>query len=101
MLVDLDPQGNATMGSGVDKNALELSIYDVLVHRSAVAEGAQDTDPAGYGLLPANADLTAAEVELLQAGDRNSTRLDSSHVAISDCVFSVPNKEQKTSNSAH
>src|SRR5690625_6299236 len=38
MLVDLDPQGNATMGSGVDKNALELSIYDVLVHRSAVAE---------------------------------------------------------------
>ena len=70
MLVDLDPQGNATMGSGVDKNALELSIYDVLVHRSAVAEVAQDTDPAGYDLLPANADLTAAEVELLQAGDR-------------------------------
>lgn len=70
LVIDLDPQGNATMGSGIDKNSVELSVYDVLVHRRAIAEVACKTDPAGYDLLPANADLTAAEVELLQAADR-------------------------------
>lgn len=70
LLVDLDPQGNATMGSGVDKNGIEYSVYDVLVHRKPVAEVALHTDPSGYDLLPANGDLTAAEVELLNADDR-------------------------------
>ena len=67
MLVDLDPQGNATMGSGVDKNAVSLSIYDVLVHREPVTEVALRAENAGYDLLPANGNLTAAEVELLHA----------------------------------
>ncbi len=65
LLVDLDPQGNATMGSGVDKHSLELSIYDVLVDGAAVEKVALPAGDSGYNVLPANGDLTAAEVELL------------------------------------
>lgn len=65
LLVDMDPQGNATMGSGIDKNAVNVSVYDVLVHRQAVVEVAQRAENGGFDLLPANGDLTAAEVELL------------------------------------
>ncbi len=70
LLVDLDPQGNATMGSGVDKYAIERSIYDVLVHRAPVAEVAQPAGDSGFLVLPANGDLTAAEVELMQIEGR-------------------------------
>lgn len=65
LLVDLDPQGNATMGSGIDKYAVKRSIYDVLVHRAPVSEVACPTKESHFDLLPANRDLTAAEVELL------------------------------------
>ncbi len=66
LLVDIDPQGNATMGSGVNKHAVELSSYHVLMEEATVAEAVVATGEAGYDLLPSNADLTAAEVELLQ-----------------------------------
>jgi chromosome partitioning protein len=65
LLVDLDPQGNATMGSGIDKYSIEQSIYDVLVHRVPVNLVAQPAGESGYQVLPSNGDLTAAEVELL------------------------------------
>jgi chromosome partitioning protein len=65
LLVDLDPQGNATMGSGIDKYDVERSIYDVLVHRAPLQLVIRPTGASGYDLLPANSDLTAAEVELL------------------------------------
>ena len=65
LLVDLDPQGNATMGSGIDKYDVERSIYDVLVDRAPVNLVAIPADEAGFDVLPANGDLTAAEVELL------------------------------------
>jgi chromosome partitioning protein len=74
LLVDLDPQGNATMGSGVDKHSLNQSIYDVLVDRIAVEKVAQPAGEAGFDVLPANEDLTAAEVELL-AVDHKERRL--------------------------
>jgi chromosome partitioning protein len=70
LLVDLDPQGNATMGSGVDKNAIENSIYDVLVDAMPVADVAVASSEAGYDVLPANGDLTAAEVRLLDLEQR-------------------------------
>jgi chromosome partitioning protein len=70
LLVDMDPQGNATMGSGVDKNAVSCSIYDVLVHRQPVTEVAVRTENGGYDLLPSNSDLTAAEVELLNGSEK-------------------------------
>ncbi|MBM4226474.1 MAG: ParA family protein [Gammaproteobacteria bacterium] len=66
LLVDLDPQGNATMGSGVDKHQLQLSSYDVLLNGASVAEARLPAAEAGYDLLPANSDLTGAEVGLLE-----------------------------------
>jgi chromosome partitioning protein len=65
LVVDLDPQGNATMGSGVDKSDLELSAYDVLTGKCDCQEAIVHSDDAGYDILPANGDLTAAEVELI------------------------------------
>jgi len=65
LLVDLDPQGNATTGSGVDKHSLDQSIYDVLVDGIAIDKVSQIAGDAGFDVLPANGDLTAAEVELL------------------------------------
>ena len=70
MLIDLDPQGNATMGSGIDKHEVETSVYDVLVHGAAVADVAVKSETGGYDLLPANDDLTAAEVELLTVDNK-------------------------------
>ena len=70
LLIDIDPQGNATMGSGIDKNSVEHSVYDVLVHSMSVAQAAVRSENAGYDLLPSNADLTAAEVELLDVDNR-------------------------------
>lgn len=69
LLIDLDPQGNATMGSGVDKHDLPTSIYDVLVDEMPVSEAALSTGP-GYDLLGSNADLTAAEVELMDTNNK-------------------------------
>jgi len=74
LLIDLDPQGNATMGSGVDKSAVEASAYDVFAGELSLAEALIPETPAGYALLAANADLTAAEVELM-AMERREYRL--------------------------
>ena len=66
LLIDLDPQGNATMGSGVDKHDLERSLYDVLTGRCRTAEAMQHSEEGGFDVLPSNGDLTAAEVELME-----------------------------------
>ncbi|MBT8146394.1 MAG: AAA family ATPase [Gammaproteobacteria bacterium] len=71
LLIDLDPQGNATTGSGVDKNALELSIYDLLTGRANFDEVVTSPGELDYDLLASNGDLTAAEVELLEFDDRD------------------------------
>ena len=65
LLIDMDPQGNATMGSGIDKNALQLSICDVLLGDASASQVLLHAREAGYDILPANADLTAAEVQLM------------------------------------
>lgn len=65
LLIDLDPQGNATMGSGVNKNDLELTGCDVLLGESDIGNVIIETEQAGYGLLPSNGDLVAAEVSLV------------------------------------
>lgn len=76
LLVDLDPQGNATMGSGVDKSALDHSVYDWLV--SGVELGAVIRRcQAGYDLVPGGPDLTAAEIELLSQPRREYRMRDS------------------------
>ncbi len=74
LLVDLDPQGNATMGSGIDKRELELSVYDVLLESASVQEAAIRADKCGYDVLSANRELAGAEVELVQL-ERRDQRL--------------------------
>ncbi|QBR83171.1 ParA family protein [Legionella israelensis] len=71
LLVDLDPQGNATMGCGVDKNQLVHSMNDVLL-RDCLAEQACLTTACGFDLLPANGDLTVAEVSLMERNHRET-----------------------------
>jgi len=66
LLCDLDPQGNATMGSGVDKSAVELSMNDLLQGKAPIQDVIVEQTPAGYDLICANSDLTAAEVILLK-----------------------------------
>ena len=65
LLIDLDPQGNSTMGSGVDKSALALSNYDVLMDEATLEEISVFVEHSNYTLAPSNADLTGAEVGLL------------------------------------
>jgi chromosome partitioning protein len=64
LLVDLDPQGNATMGSGINKNELEHTALDALLGEATFAEVVQFSEAAGYSVLPSNSDMTAADVEL-------------------------------------
>jgi chromosome partitioning protein len=66
LLVDLDPQGNATMGSGVDKRNVGRSSYEVLMGECSVEQAAVAVEHSSYSLLPANSDLTGAEVALLE-----------------------------------
>jgi len=75
LLLDLDPQGNATMGSGVDKSQLERGTCEVLLGESGMAEALLPVDPGGFMLLPANQDLTAAEVRLLTMPSGRETQL--------------------------
>lgn len=65
LLIDMDPQGNATMGSGVDKHRLQVSVCDVLLGDATATQALVQSSEAGYDVLPANADLTAAEVQLM------------------------------------
>ena len=66
LLIDLDPQGNATMGSGVDKTAVDYTAYDVLAGDMELADILVEAPLSGYDLAPANSDLTGAEVALLK-----------------------------------
>jgi chromosome partitioning protein len=86
LLVDLDPQGNATMGSGIDKRALKLSVYHVLIGQAAVAQARARSDSGGFDMLPANRELAGAEVELVDLDDRE-TRLKSALATAADYDF--------------
>jgi chromosome partitioning protein len=81
LIIDLDPQGNATMGSGIDKRALDLSVYDVLLESSTIAEARRRTDKGGYDVLGANRELAGAEIELVSV-ERRSERLRGALVAV-------------------
>jgi chromosome partitioning protein len=70
LLIDLDPQGNATMGSGVDKRTVQASVYDVLVEERDIPSAVVAAGEAGFALLPANDDLTGAEIGLLDLPQR-------------------------------
>lgn len=74
LIVDLDPQGNATMGSGVDKRTLSHSVYDVLLEDITIAEARARSEKAGYDVLGANRELAGAEIELVNL-ERRDRRL--------------------------
>ena len=88
LMIDLDPQGNATMGSGVDKRTLELTIYDVLLENASIAEARVKSDKlvaggCSYDILGANRDLAGAEVELVDV-ERREKRIKTAIAAVAD-----------------
>jgi chromosome partitioning protein len=72
LLVDLDPQGNATMGSGVDKRNLSHTVYHVLLGLGDIANVRVRAEKGGYDLVPANRELAGAEVELVELSGREA-----------------------------
>ncbi|MGR9101199.1 MAG: ParA family protein [Gammaproteobacteria bacterium] len=72
LLVDLDPQGNAAIGCGVDKNEIRLSSCDLLLEEAPAADIIISSKELGFDIIPGNADLTAAEVALMQMEGRES-----------------------------
>ncbi|WP_053981527.1 ParA family protein [Marinagarivorans algicola] len=70
LMIDIDPQGNATMGSGIDKYVQPYTVYDVLMGDVSMAEAMVFSEQGQYSVLAANSDLTAAEVQLLEVQSR-------------------------------
>ena len=75
LLVDLDPQGNATMGSGVDKRNLRATVYHVLLGSKRIPEVTLRSENGGYDVVPANRELAGAEVELVEVEHHRERRL--------------------------
>src|SRR5216684_1802519 len=74
LLIDLDPQANATSGIGLDKSKIEKSIYDVLIGKENMESVVQETPTEGVRIAPANIELVGAEIELVNS-DRREFRL--------------------------
>lgn len=77
LVIDLDPQGNTTTGCGIEKNQLEASIYDVLINDIAMADCVLAATSSGFDIIPANRNLSGAEIELVGLTQRES-RLENS-----------------------
>ena len=82
LVVDLDPQGNATMGSGIDKRHAEPTVYTLLLGECRVRDAVRRSPQGGYDLIPANRELAGAEVELVSVENRE-TRL---REALQECL---------------
>jgi chromosome partitioning protein len=70
LIIDIDPQGNATSGLGINKKALELSIYDVLINNIDLKQTLQKTSAENVDIIPSNMELAGAEIELIQKDNR-------------------------------
>ncbi len=70
LLVDMDPQGNATSGLGIDPRSLQKTVYNCLINFVKFEETVQNTEVNGLSLLPANADLAGAEIEMVNIEER-------------------------------
>ncbi|MBM3337026.1 MAG: ParA family protein, partial [Betaproteobacteria bacterium] len=70
LLVDLDPQGNATMGSGINKSDLDVSVYQVLLGMGDLRSAVHSSESGHYDVLPSNRDLAGAEVEMVELDQR-------------------------------
>ena len=78
LLIDVDPQGNATMGAGVNKNGLEQSVYTVLLGEASMLDARVEAQ-GGFDLIPANRELAGAEIELVSMPDRETKLKDAIH----------------------
>jgi chromosome partitioning protein len=87
LLVDLDPQGNATMGSGIDKRQLERSVYHVLIGMADVRAARRLSEVGGYDVLPANRELAGAEIELVDFAAREGRLREALRAVQSDYDF--------------
>src|SRR3990167_7263006 len=85
LVVDLDPQGNATTGSGIEKNSLTSSIYDVLIGHADIATTVVKSDSCGFDVLPANRNLAGAEIELVDLTKREYRLKDSLEKIANNC----------------
>jgi chromosome partitioning protein len=83
LLVDLDPQGNATMGSGIDKRTLPQTVYHVLLGLATIERARARSESGGFDVLPANRELAGAEIELVDLENRE-TRLKSALSLVAD-----------------
>ena len=89
LLVDLDPQGNATTGSGLDKRALEATVYQVLLGERTIAEVRVQSPAGGYDLVPANRELAGAEIELVNLPERETRLKDALADALSQMKSAI------------
>lgn len=87
LLVDLDPQGNATMGSGIEKAELNSTVYQVLIGLSSVKESVFRCESSAYDVLPANRDLAGAEIELVDLDSREQRLKDALATVANDYDF--------------
>jgi chromosome partitioning protein len=87
LVVDLDPQGNASMGSGIDKMGLQQSIYHVLIGMSDVLTARVKSETGGYDVLPANRELAGAEVELVEFDQREARLKNALEPVLNDYDF--------------
>jgi chromosome partitioning protein len=83
LLIDLDPQGNATMGSGIDKRAATRTVYQVLIGLADIRESRVRAEAGGFDVLPSNRELAGAEIELVDFDERE-TRLKEAIAAVND-----------------
>jgi chromosome partitioning protein len=83
LLVDLDPQGNATTGAGVDKRALPATVYQVLLGERQIADVRIASPTGGFDLVPANRELAGAEIELIELPEREMRLKDALSEALS------------------
>ena len=87
LLVDLDPQGNATMGSAINKAKLAVTVYDVLIGTKGVREARIYSEAGKYDILPANRELAGAEIELVDIDNRETRLKDALQVVQDDYDF--------------
>ena len=87
LLVDLDPQGNATMGAGINKSELKTSIYEVLLGMSDVKTARKTSETGKFDVLPANRELAGAEVEMVELNNREKRLKDALALVVDDYDF--------------
>ena len=89
LLVDLDPQGNATMGSGIEKRGLPHTVYQVLLGEKSINEVRVKSESGGFDLVPANRELAGAEVELVELPERETRLKDALAEAIRQMAAAI------------